>query len=239
VEDSSLIRSLCVDLISRHDIGIISINNGAKNLINFPEIIKFDDLRGWIDSNQFKAVLICGNKRNFSYGADTTLIESSKSSLNELADNLYKGKKVLDYIDHLPLLTVAAINGACFGAGFEIALSCKIRICNKHAFFGLPEANRGLIPGLNGAERLTKLVGKARAAEICLSGKFITADEALNMNIVSKVSDNADCIDDVVDYINDLISDKTRIQVANIMKSINTCDDLLSEDKKTFFTDTL
>jgi enoyl-CoA hydratase/carnithine racemase len=82
---------------------------------------------------------------------------------------------------------IAAINGACLGGGFEVALACDIRIASETATFGFPEINLGLIPGWGGTQRLPRAIPLAKAAELLTSGRPIDAQEAYRIGLVNKV----------------------------------------------------
>ncbi|MFQ5458885.1 MAG: enoyl-CoA hydratase/isomerase family protein, partial [Myxococcota bacterium] len=82
---------------------------------------------------------------------------------------------------------IAAINGYCLAGGLELALACDVRIASDNATFGLPEVTRGIIPGAGGTQRLARLIGPARALDLILSGRRITAGEAEHIGLISKV----------------------------------------------------
>ena len=86
-----------------------------------------------------------------------------------------------------PLVLVAAINGICFGGGFEFALACDLRLAGETARIGLPEVKVGIIPGGGGTQRLPALVGTGRAMEMILSGKLYAAKDAHDMGLIHKV----------------------------------------------------
>lgn len=83
--------------------------------------------------------------------------------------------------------TIAAINGACLAGGLEIALACDIRIASQTARFGLPEVRRGILPGAGGTQRLPRAVGKAKAMDMCLTARFIDAQEAERAGLVARI----------------------------------------------------
>ena len=86
-----------------------------------------------------------------------------------------------------PAPTIAAIEGACAGSGFEIALHCDIRVAAKNAFFSLPEVRIGMVPDVGGTTRLTRLVGPGRATRLIATGERVTADEAFTLGMVERV----------------------------------------------------
>jgi enoyl-CoA hydratase/carnithine racemase len=86
---------------------------------------------------------------------------------------------------------IAAIHGYCLGGGLEIAMACDIRIAAEGAKFGLPEVSRGTVPGSGGTQRLARLVGLGRALDIALSADHVSAEDALNMGLVSRLVPSA------------------------------------------------
>ena len=86
-----------------------------------------------------------------------------------------------------PLILVAAINGLCFGGGFEFAMACDLRVASEEARMGLPEVKVGIIPGGGGTQRLPRLIGMGRAIEMILSGKLYKGREAWKMGLVHSV----------------------------------------------------
>src|SRR5699024_3991378 len=127
---------------------------------------------------------------------------------------------LIKYIEKLPLITVAAINGVCFGAGFEIALSCQFRIASKKALISLPESNIGLMPGMGGNIRLTNLIGKSKAIEFIIKGEVISADEGLKLGIIDHVVSSGKELPYGIDFIKTLTKDKSMDQIRSIIDTI-------------------
>ena len=101
---------------------------------------------------------------------------------------------------------LAAINGYAFGGGFELALACAIRIASANATVGLPEVNLGIFPSLGGTQRLPRLVGVGRAMEMVLSARILTAQEALEFGIVSRVVPQEKLLDEAVELAGTIAS---------------------------------
>ncbi len=207
------------------DSAVITIENGKKNLLTIPEFIDKAVLEDALKANpQVTSLIITGAGRHFSHGADVThfnhpMCSPMHSTHTEL---LRKAKELLLYIDNLPVITVAAINGGCFGGGLEIALSCQFRICSKSAFLGLPEVNHGVIPGMNGVERLTRVVGKSKAISMILSGEILTAADAKKLKLVHHVSEKKDCMNDAAEFVRTLKEGKSALQIKSIISLANS-----------------
>jgi enoyl-CoA hydratase/carnithine racemase len=96
-------------------------------------------------------------------------------------------QKLFNRMEASPLILVAAINGLCFGGGFEFAMACDLRVATEEARMGLPEVKVGIIPGGGGTQRLPSLVGMGRAMEMILSGRLYKGREACNLGLVHSV----------------------------------------------------
>ena len=136
------------------------------------------------DENLWVAIVTGSGERAFSVGADI------KTTLPKIQDSSHRGEMPAPAICEdmqvwKPI--IAAINGACLGGGFEVALACDIRIAAENATFGFPEINLGLIPGWGGTQRLPRAVGLAKAAEMLMSARPIDAQEAYHIGLVNKI----------------------------------------------------
>ncbi len=128
-------------------------------------------------------IVLGGSERAFAAGADIgQLAEAS-------AIELYYQRRVerWDAIRGLWTPLVAAVSGFCLGGGCELAMSCDLIVASESAQFGQPETGLGIIPGAGGTQRLTRAVGKAVAMDVILSGRFLSAREALDAGLVSRV----------------------------------------------------
>ena len=107
------------------------------------------------------------------------------------------GHKLCATIEASPKPVIAAVNGYCLGGGFEFALACDFRICTENAKFGAPESKLGVCCGFGGNIRLPRIVGKAWAKDILMTGRMVDAQEALRLNLVTKVVPQGQLMDAV------------------------------------------
>jgi enoyl-CoA hydratase len=166
-----------------------------------------------------RAVILTGaGGKAFVAGAD----------INELArqipvqgrDMALRGQHVFDLIETLGKPVVAAINGFALGGGCELALACTFRLAADTARLGQPEINLGIIPGYAGTQRLARLVGRDRAMELILTGRHVTAEEALAMGLVTRVVPAASLMDEAHTFARELAS-KAPMAVRLAMDAVN------------------
>jgi len=200
-------------------IGIIRINRprylNAVNKQTVTEII--NALQNFENDDNIRVIIITGEGDNFSAGAD--IKEMSKLSPIEATEKspLAVWDKMLAFVKK-PI--IAVVKGYAVGGGFEIALSCDIIIASEDAKFGQPEINIGLMPGAGGTQRLARIVGKYKAMEICLTGKFLSAKEAYELGIVNKVYPKEIVFEEAIKIAKE-IAKKPPIAVRFIKDSIN------------------
>lgn len=138
------------------------------------------------DSDDIRAVILTGaGDKAFIAGADIAAM-SKMSPLEGRAFSRY-GQDVLFSLEKLPQPVIAAVNGFALGGGCEIAMACDFIYAAEGAKFGQPEINLGIIPGFGGTQRLSRLVGKGWAKELCLTGAVISAEQAAAIGLVTRV----------------------------------------------------
>lgn len=133
-----------------------------------------------------KVIVLKGNEKVFSAGADISQLSAFTSPLDALAF-LQAGHRVMNKIEGLSKPVIAAVGGLAFGGGCEVTLACDFRIASEKARFGVPEINLGSIPGWGGTVRLPRLIGAAKAKELLFTGRPITAEEAFRIGLVNLV----------------------------------------------------
>ncbi|GAB4531080.1 MAG: enoyl-CoA hydratase-related protein [Anaerolineae bacterium] len=134
-----------------------------------------------------KVIIITGaGQMAFVAGADINEINQIKDA-GHAEELLRAGHNVFKKIETSRKPVIAAINGICLGGGLEMAMACHIRVAGDRARIGQPEINLGIIPGWGGTQRLPRIVGPSKAAEMILTGDSITAQEAYRLGLVNKV----------------------------------------------------
>ncbi|MEX0719240.1 MAG: enoyl-CoA hydratase-related protein [Balneolaceae bacterium] len=171
---------------------VLTINRPDKlNALNQHVLKELEKAVSSISSNSdIRGMIITGSgDKAFVAGAD--IKELSSMSPESGSETSEKGQAIFQTIEDLTIPVIAAVNGYALGGGFELALACHIRIASQNAVMGLPEVSLGLIPGYGGTQRLPNLVGKAKALELIMSGRFAKAEEALQIGMVNKISENS------------------------------------------------
>ena len=169
-------------------VGVVQINRpAARNALNaelMAELIAA--LRAFDADTEIGCIVVTGDDKAFAAGAD--IKQMAEASAVEMMDSPFIG-----YWDELRRVTkpiVAAVSGWCLGGGCELAMGCDLILAAESAVFGQPEINLGIIPGAGGTQRLTRAVGKAVAMDMVLSGRRLTAQEALHFGLAARVLPN-------------------------------------------------
>ena len=141
-----------------------------------------------VHRRDLRAVILTAlGEKAFCAGAD--LKERMHFSENDVRRMLDKYRVGLEWLWQCPVPVVAAMNGSALGGGLELALMCDLRVSVAHAQFALPETSLGIIPGAGGTQRLPRLIGVARAAELILLGARINAEQALSYGLVNRITE--------------------------------------------------
>ncbi len=189
----------------------------ALNMVMLDEFSRsLDEIN---DQEDIRCIIVTGDgEKAFAAGADTKIMEPM--DVLEGAALSKKGNEVFMKLQQMPMPVIAAVNGYALGGGLELALSCDIRIASENVFFGVPEVTLGIMPGFGGTQRLPRLLGYSRAAELVFTGKRIDAAEALRLGIVSEICPQEELMDRVY-KLAEVISANAPIGVRNAKKSMN------------------
>ncbi|RLB39007.1 MAG: enoyl-CoA hydratase/isomerase family protein [Deltaproteobacteria bacterium] len=170
------------------NVAIIKFNRPkALNAINPDVLNELEDALEKIEQDKEVRVLVLTGEgeKAFVAGADISVMVN----LNPLQGYNFsrRGQELLFKIESLPIPVIACVNGFALGGGTEIAMACDFIYASESAKFGQPEINLGIVPGFGGTQRLARLVGKAMAKELCMTGVIISAEEAKQIGLVNKV----------------------------------------------------
>lgn len=176
---------------------------------------------------EIKGLLITGQGKAFCAGADISrLAECNAQSGYEFA---CMGQDVFRKLEVLGKPSIAAINGFAFGGGCELAMSATLRMASSSAQFGQPEVKLGVIPGYGGTQRLARLVGKGRALDLCLTGRFIDAKTALEWGLVTAIHEPETLIQEATKCLKTILS-MAPLAVKAVMETIDHGFDLALTD---------
>lgn len=133
-------------------------------------------------------VVFNGSGETFASGAN--LNEIGALSVDDAPDFARLGQSLMQKIDELPQLVIAAINGHCFGGALDLALSCDLRIASPNAMFAHPGASLGIITGWSGTQRLPRLIGLGNSFEMFFTASPIDANRALRIGLIDEITDD-------------------------------------------------
>ncbi len=167
------------------DIAVLTVNNPPVNALSpgVPEGIR-DGVSKAAADDAIRAVVLIGGGRTFIAGAD--IKEFGKITSGQKKPDI-GFNEILNEVECCAKPVVCAIHGTALGGGLETAMACHYRVAVPDAMVGQPEVKLGIIPGAGGTQRLPRLCGVAKAAEICASGRMVSAKEALDSGIVDKL----------------------------------------------------
>ena len=167
-------------------IALITLNRpDALNALNdqlLSELV--DALENAQSNDKVRCIVLTGSEKAFAAGADISMMRH-KSFVEVFSEDFFTD--ATDKITAIRKPIIAAVSGYALGGGCELAMMCDFIICSDSAKFGQPEINLGVSPGLGGTQRLTRFIGKSKAMDMNLTGRFMEAEEAEKCGLVSRV----------------------------------------------------
>ena len=201
-------------------IAIVELHDPPYNRLGMALIDALESTIRQVDGdNEIRAVILRGSgEENFSVVAD---IREFGAAAGERGVKAFIDQRlrVIRGLESMSKPVVCAIRGACLGGGLELALGCHFRIAARGAKIGLPEVELGVVPAWGGTQRLTRTVGRARALEIMLLAKKLTADEAFEAGLLTAVCEPAE-LDAQVFGLADELASKAPLAVAGILDAV-------------------
>lgn len=169
-------------------VGVLTFNRPkALNALNAKTLEELNDVIERVAQDPAIRVLVLtgAGEKAFVAGADIT----GFPAMNPMQARYFAemGQGIFFRLEHLPKPVIACVNGFVLGGGCELAMSCDFIYASEKARFGQPEVNLGLMPGFGGTQRLARMIGRAKAKELCMTGEMIDAQQAREWGLVAKV----------------------------------------------------
>ncbi|EZP25909.1 enoyl-CoA hydratase [Pseudomonas sp. RIT288] len=206
-------------LLENHGrVGLITLNRPqALNALNAQLVSEVNHALDGLEADaNIGCIVITGSKKAFAAGAD--IKEMAELTYPQIyMDDLFSDS---DRVSNRRKPIIAAVNGFALGGGCELALMCDFILAGDNARFGQPEINLGVLPGMGGTQRLTRAVGKAKAMEMCLSGRMIDAVEAERCGIVARIVPSDELLDEAL-KVAAVIASKSLPIAMMIKESVN------------------
>lgn len=177
----------------RDALALVRLNRPEKrNALTGAMLERLSELFAAIEKRRdLRAVILIGGADGEAFSAGTDIRELASLDAEGAHRAARRGQQVCDLIEHCGVPVIAAVGGVAAGGGCELALACHLRIASRTARFQLPEIKLGVIPAYGGTQRLARLTGSGRALEMMLTGHSVSAEEALRLGLVNRVTEPA------------------------------------------------
>ncbi|MEP2919694.1 enoyl-CoA hydratase [Sulfitobacter sp.] len=176
-----------------------------------------DCLKGCQNNEKVRCIILTGSDKAFAAGADIAMMKD-QSFVDVFSGDLFTEET--DQIMRVRKPIIAAVSGYALGGGCELAMMCDFIICSETAKFGQPEINLGVVAGIGGTQRLTRLVGKSKAMDMNLTGRFMDAEEAERSGLVSRVVPVKKLMDEALAAAQK-IAEKSSMSVMVVKEAVN------------------
>ena len=186
----------CIKIKHYNKVVLVTLNRPeALNALNDELRNEFLDKVLPLEKNSnTQCIVLTGSEKAFAAGADIKEMSTKNYMENYYNDMLSDWEK----FSKMRIPKIAAVNGFALGGGCELAMMCDLIIAGKSAKFGQPEIKLGVIPGMGGSQRLTKIIGKSKAMDMILTGRMMNADEAERSGLVSRVIEDDNLIEEAL-----------------------------------------
>lgn len=214
-------ETILVDL--EDHISTITLNRpDALNALNSQLLGELVHALGEADANpKVRCIVITGSPKAFAAGADITEMKD-KSFVDMFSSDFFGAEH--DAVMRVRKPIIAAVAGYALGGGCELAMMCDFIIAADTAKFGQPEINLGVIAGIGGTQRLTRLVGKSKSMEMHLTGRFMDAEEAERSGLVSRVVPAKKLLEEVRDTARK-IAEKSTLTTMAVKEAVNRAEE--------------
>lgn len=203
-------------LEKKDHIAVITINRPPANSWNMGAMLEFEKILDDMEHDKTIRVIVLTGAGEKCFSAGMDVKDPPRSENRSIGQDLWRR------VDRFPKPTIAAINGHALGGGLELAMACHFRIMadSPNHQIGLTELNLGLIPGWGGTQRMCRLLGKANALELILFSKRLSAQEALSIGLVNRITPPKKLMADSLDFAG-LLAERPPLAVSSVLKSIS------------------
>lgn len=184
-------------------VGVLTFNRPKSlNALNPKTLEEVADVVGRVKKDRSIRVLLLTGAGEKAFVAGADISEFQKMNPLEARQFAERGQEIFFQLEQLAIPVIAVVNGFALGGGCEIAMSCDFIYASDKAKFGQPEINLGIIPGFGGTQRLARLVGRAKAKELCMTAEMIDAQQAKDLGLVVKVFPAAQLMEETMKVAN-------------------------------------
>lgn len=196
-----------IELARDGGVVLLTLNRPKQlNALNRQVFRELDQALDEVAADPAARVLVITGSGDRAFAAGADIREFEAMGPMEALEFSRNTQRVLRKLETLPKPTIAAVNGFALGGGCELMMACDIAYAADSARMGQPEITLGIIPGAGGTQRLARLVGKQKAKELALTGEMLTAEEARELHLISKVVPSAELMTEVRKLCEKLVS---------------------------------
>jgi len=201
------------------DVALVRLNRpDALNALNARLMGELAEALGALDANEkVRCIVLTGSEKAFAAGADIREM-AEKTYVDVFTEDMFTAES--EAIGRVRKPIIAAVSGYALGGGCELAMMCDFIICSDTAKFGQPEINLGVVAGMGGTQRLTRLIGKSKAMDMNLTGRFMDAAEAERSGLVSRVVPAKKLMEEAMSAARK-IAEKSAVAVMVVKESVN------------------
>lgn len=218
MSDSASAEYETIEVTRQGAVGLIRLNRPKQlNALNRTMSLEIlSAAQAMVEDDTIRALVLTGSTKAFAAGAD--IAEMSRMSTREMQDTRWFVE--WDQFATLPIPKIAAVNGYALGGGCELMMMCDFAIAGDSAQFGQPEVKLGIMAGIGGSQRLTRLVGRSLSMDMHLTGRMVGAQEALRAGLVARVVPDGDVVAQALDAAN-TIATYAPETLRNILEAIS------------------
>ncbi|MCU0598409.1 MAG: enoyl-CoA hydratase-related protein [Desulfobacterales bacterium] len=197
-------------------IAVVTMNRPPANSWNMGAMVEFEKILDDVEQDKSIRVIVLTGAGEKCFSAGMDVKDPPRSENRSIGQDLWRR------VERFPKPIISAINGHALGGGLELAMACHFRIMadSPNIQIGLTELNLGLIPGWGGTQRMVRLLGKAKALELILLSKRLSAQEALSLGLVNRITPPEKLMADTLDFAG-WLAERPPLAVSSVLKSIS------------------